>query len=226
MKAFRSAFPIILVVVLFGCMSFQTAYEVQISGFERRDYDNAPHKYLLLPAEKDVSQNDLQFVEYAKYVDFALAKRDCLRVDSIPDATEVIFLYYGIGNPQEHQYTFSLPASGETDDSSSPGVDTLGIYGKWGSYGGTKTSAPGAGYFRYASLSAVDLTKWSESQEVVEVWRMEISSIGSSSDLRDVFPVMIAACEGYLGRSTGKAIIRTMKDEDPEVVEMRSANTP
>jgi hypothetical protein len=55
---------------------------------------------------------------------------------------------------------------------------------------------------------------------------MEVFSIGSSLDLRSVFPIMIAASESYFGRNTGKAIIRTMKDEDPEVVDMRSMNTP
>lgn len=227
MKAvFRSVLLTILVVALFGCLSFRTGYEVQISGFGRPDSNNAPDKYLLLPAEKDISLNDLQFVEYARYVDYALAHRGYLKANSISDATEIVFVYYGIGNPQEHQYTFSLPASAEIDASSATTSNSFGIYGKWGSYGATTTYATSGTYFRYASLSAVDLAKWNENQQLVEVWRMEISSIGSSFDLRSVFPVMIAASENYLGRNTGKAIIRTMKDEDPEVVEMRSANTP
>jgi hypothetical protein len=81
-------------------------------------------------------------------------------------------------------------------------------------------------YFRFVSLSAVDITKWNANQQVIELWRMEIFSTGSSFDLRSVFPVMIAASKEYLGKNTGKAITLTLRDEDPEVVDIRAVSTP
>ncbi|HVP18544.1 MAG TPA: hypothetical protein VMU36_06060 [Spirochaetia bacterium] len=169
--------------------------------------------------------NDLEFAEYAKYVDYALSKAGHQKAKSIDDASEAIFLYYGIGNPGPHRYTFWLPGSDTTESSSLTAPDNIIAYGTWG-ISGVGGDQQNQGSCRYISLSAVDLVKYKEERHVLESWRMEISSTGSSNDLRLVFPVMIAASENYLGQDTRKILYRTLTDEDPQVVDMRAVGVP
>lgn len=63
-------------IALFGCLStpVRTVVQVQVSGYARAGYSAATQKYLILPAEKGISPDDLEFSEYASYVDYALGK--------------------------------------------------------------------------------------------------------------------------------------------------------
>jgi len=230
---------------MFGCLSLlPPRFEVQLSG--RSSPSTTAQKYLILPAEKGISLDDLEFSEYAKYVDYALSKAGFQKASSPDDATVVVFLSYGIGNPEEHQYSIRLPVYGQTGVSSSTTTGTVNTNGNGGTdtpqpqfvgpAPGTTTYTPSYGitgyqnvsgtyvtYFRYIALSAVDLVQYRENQQVVEVWRMEISSTGYSNDLRRVFPVMIAASENYLGTNTGQALSRTLTEDDPNVVEIKAS---
>ena len=229
---------VIMVVLLsLGCSTMKSTYYVDLTGFSRSDLTSGPVRYTLAPADKNVSRNDLQFEEFCKYVDSAMIKNGYLKAESIDDATVVIFFYYGIGNPKEHQYSYSSSMFEQTAVSSSSTEDATNSSEDSGTSQGTATHTPQHGitryqqmqenninYYRYLSLSAIDLQKYKEDQQITELWRLEVSSTGSSSDLRIVVPVMVAASEKYIGKSTGKAISISVKDDDPAVIEMRSQN--
>ena len=220
----RTFLPVVLAattILLFGCMTAPSRYDIEMNGFARSDSGAADHRYLLLPSDSGVSLNDLEFTEYAGYVDHALGKAGYQKASEADDATEAIFLYCGIGNPQEHKYTFWLPDSDQTQSSSLTLPDNIPAYGTWG----TRTSQD-QGSCRYISLSAVDLVKYKENQQVVELWRMEMISFGSSHDLRRVFPLMIAASERHLGQNTGRILDETVTDQDRDVVEIRAVSVP
>ncbi len=221
MRTFLPAALAASTMLLFGCMTAPSRYDVEMNGLARSDPGAVDHRYLLLPSDSSVSLNDLEFTEYARYVDHALGKAGYQKASEVDDATEAIFLYCGIGNPQEHTYTFWLPDSDQPESSSLTPPDNIRAYGTWG----TRTSQD-HGNCRYISLSAVDLVKYKEDQQVVELWRMEITSLGSSHDLRRVFPAMIAASEKHLGRNTGRILDRTVTDQDQDVVEIRAVNAP
>ena len=149
----------------------------------------------------------------------------------------VVFLSYGIGNPEEHQYSVTLPVYGQTGVSSSTTTGTVNTFGNWGTYTGTTTYTPSYGitgyrnvsgtyvtYFRYIVLSAVDLVQYRENQRIVEVWKTKMSSVGYVGDLRRIFPAIIAASEQYIGRNTGIAVNTSIFEADPEVGNVRSVN--
>ena len=50
-------------IALFGCPStpVRTVVQVQVSGYARAGYSAATQKYLILPAEKGISPDDLEF---------------------------------------------------------------------------------------------------------------------------------------------------------------------
>ena len=211
----------------------KSTYFVDITGFSRPGVASEPVRYTLEPADKSISKNDLQFEEYCRYVDSAMSKNGYLKADSTDDANVAVYFYYGIGNPKEHQYSFSLPTLAQTGVSLPVREDTL----THTAVEEAGTAAPrheitryqqlqenNATYYRYLALSAIDLQKYKDDGQIVELWRMEASSAGSSSDLRVVVPILVAASAKYIGKDTGRAISIVVKDDDPEVTEIRSHN--
>ena len=186
--------------------------------------------YILLPGNKDVTWNDLQFQEYAGYLMRVLAAHGFVPVKSAEKADVAIVLFYGIGDPETHQYSYSLPVFGQTGVASSNTYGTISSYGGSASYSGTTTYTPSYGvtgytsqtgsyttYFRYAKIAAYDYQKYLQTKEQVELWKTTITSIGSSGDLRQVFPILIAAASPYIASNTGKQVHVSLYEADPVV---------
>ncbi|HED00209.1 MAG TPA: hypothetical protein ENN18_07490 [Proteobacteria bacterium] len=218
--------------LLLGC-AIGPMYHVKIDSISGVDAD-MKRKYILLSGLKDVHPNDLEFREYASYVEKALASAGYIRAGNFKDANIAIFLAYGIGDPKEHQYTYSLPVRGQTGVSSSTTYGTITSYGGYGTYHGTTTYTPTYGitgytthvgsytsFFRFFILDAVDLEEYQRSDKVVQIWRTTVTSRGSSGDLRKVFPILVAAAKSYIGTDTGKQIEVTLTEDDKAVLEIK-----
>ena len=54
-----------------------------------------------------------------------------------------------------------------------------------------------------------------------QIWRMGISSIGSSEDLRRIFPVMIGASSKFLGENTRMKLDIELREDSEEVLAVR-----
>jgi hypothetical protein len=182
--------------------------------------------YILLPGNKDTLVTDLQFQEFASYVHKALALRGFRSAQRDQTAETVIFLAYGIGDPQTHQYSYSLPVFGQTGVSGS--TTTGSFYG--GSFSSTTTYTPTYGvtgyttqvgsitlYSRFIRLQAYDLSVYDRTKKLEEVWRSNIVSVGRFGDLRRVFPVMIAGSAKHLATNTGQWVEITLDEQDASV---------
>lgn len=173
--------------------------------------------YILLPGNKDIKVHDLQFKEYANYVNTALQNNGFIQARNGEKAEIAIFLSYGIGDPQTHNYSYSIPTWGQTGVSSSRTYGSVYSYGGGATYFGYTTYTPQYGitgyqtvtgssitYFRFMLLDAYDLDIFNKTNQVVQVWKTNVTSTGSSGDLREVFPILVAASSPYMGRNTGK----------------------
>lgn len=149
-------------------------------------------------------------------------------------ANTAIFLVYGIGDPQKHQYSYSVPTFGQTGVSSSYTTGTVSSYGGYGSYSGTTTYTPTYGvtgstshirsdttYFRFMVLDAMDLDEYRKSKKEVQLWKTTVTSTGSSGDLRLVFPILAAASKQYIAKNTGKQVEVNNYEEDERVIEIK-----
>lgn len=225
-------FITIFAALLVGCAT-GPLFHVNIDSISAPDA-GAKKKYILLSGLKDVEPTDLQFKEYARYVDKALASMGYVKTESFDDANIAIFLVYGVGDPQKHSYIYPFPVWGQTGVSSSTTFGTLHSYGSYGTYSGTTYYTPTYGitgymplmgayttYFRFFILDAVDLNEYKSSQRVVSVWRTIVTSTGSSGDLRRVFPVLVAASKPYIGTNTGKQVKVTLTENDKAVIEIK-----
>jgi hypothetical protein len=191
-------------------------------------------KYILLPGVKDVGVSDLQYREYAAYVERALASQGYMKAPNFGEADIAIFLGYGIGDPETQQFSYSLPTWGKTGTSSSSTYGTVNTYGNTSTYSGTTTYTPTYGitgstthtgtratYFRYMWLDAVDLEEYRKSKKEVQLWKTTVTSTGSSGDLRQVFPILVAASKSHIGRNTGKQIKIILSETDKRVIEIK-----
>lgn len=225
-----------MIVALFlfsGCASRQLRYHVNVDSISS---EVAPLKksYVLLPGTKETTADDLQFKEFATYIHRALAAKGFMLANNIEKADIAIFLVYGIGNPQENIYSYSLPVWGQTGVSSSTTYGTVNTFGNYGTFSGTTTYTPQYGitgytshvgsyttYFRYILLDAYDLDVYRKEKKLSQVWRTTVTSTGSSGDLRRVFPVLVAGSEEYIGVNTGQKVRVVLHEEDPIVLEIK-----
>jgi hypothetical protein len=226
-------FLLLSVSLLVGCVTVQPHFEVYVDSIAAEGVLGGG-TFILLPGNKDTSVSDLQFKEFASYAHRALISRGFAPASSFEKADLAIFLAYGIGNPEKHQYTYSLPVWGQTGVSSSSTYGTISTYGSSATYSGTTTYTPSYGitgytthtgslttYFRFALLSAYDLKTYRATKKEAQVWQTTVTSTGSSNDLRRVFPIMVTATERYLGTNTGQKVKVVLYEDDPAVLETK-----
>lgn len=229
----RKIWVLILCLGLIGCATTKPHYFVSVDSINNKQV-LAGKKYIILPAEKDVKIDDLQFKEYATYVTHALESKGYTAVDKFDDADIAIFLIYGIGEPKEHAYSYSLPIWGQTGVSSANTFGTATAIGKTATYSGTTTYTPTYGvvgsntysgsfvtYTRYIIMDAYDLKLFRETKKERELWKTNIISTGSSGDLRRVFPVLVAASAPYIGENTGQQVHVTLNEDSQEVLKIK-----
>lgn len=233
MTARFSALTLLMaVLVVSGCATVQPQFKVMVDSISDGSFNKK--SYILLPGNKDTTSEDLQFKEYAAYVNRALIKQDFVLAESLEKANVAIFLAYGIGDPKEHQYSYSIPTWGQAGVSSSYTTGTINSYGGYGSYSGTTTYAPTYGvtgstthtgsystYFRFMVLDAIDLDEFKKSKKEVQLWKTTAISSGSSGDLRLVFPNLVAASQQYVGKNTGQKVEVNLYEQDERVIEIK-----
>jgi tetratricopeptide (TPR) repeat protein len=224
---------ILISLVLFGC-ALGERFAVKVNSINDGPGTTYYRSYVLLPGLKDVDPSNLQFKEFAGYVERALTYQGYKRVNSFQDADLAIFLAYGIGDPQTQYYSYSLPIYGQTGVSSSTTTGTLSRFGSNWDFQGFTTYQPTYGvigyttqvgaltsYFRFFILDAINLVEYKSSRKVVSIWRTTVTSTGSSGDLRRVFPVLAAASMPYITKNTGKQIDITLLENDKAVLDIK-----
>ena len=233
MKKFCLASILVLILLMAGCASVPK-YVVNVDSLQAPSTDDKKN-FILLPGNKDTSVSDLQFREYAAYINRALISRGFVPAESIETANLAIFVVYGIGDPQQHQFSYSVPVWGQTGASSSTTQGTLSTYGNYGTYSGTTTYNPTYGitgysshvgtyttYFRFLVLDAIDLSEYRKSKKEVQLWKTTVTSAGRSGDLRRVFPVMVTASKPHIATNSGQQIKIKIYENDPNILEIKS----
>lgn len=231
MKPHKLLFLLFLAIIQ-GCAT-SPKFDVNVNSISGTD-SNLKNRYLLVPGLKDVNPDDLQFQEYSGYAEKALSQKGFVKANNFNDADVVIFMSYGIGEPQVHQYTYAVPTWGQTGVSSANTSGTVSAYGNSASYNTRTTYTPQYGitghttqigtaitYTRYLQLDAIDVAEYKKSNSQKEVWKTTVMSTGTSSDLRQVMPVMVGASSEYLGTNTGKNISVNLKETDKRVLKIK-----
>jgi hypothetical protein len=220
-------------LLLSGCAALGPVFQVEVSGLAAPATESRK-SFILIPGLKDVAISDLQFQEYAGHVSRALMSQGFSIAANAETADLVVVLFYGIGDPTSNVRSFSLPVWGQTGVASSHTTGTVNVWGNTGSYSGTTTYTPSYGvtgykthvqsyttYFRFAQLSAYDFKTYKSTGKEIQLWETTITSTGSSGDLRQVFPILVAAGAPFFGRSTDKNVTVNLLEQDPRVLSVK-----
>ena len=207
----------VLVLLIGGCVTMPVGpagiYNVEVDSIAVADADLKNKTYVLTSAMKNVSDDDIQFKEFARYIENALSKTGYKRLDN-ENAGLIIRLAYGIGEPKTETNTktyttstgYSYPV-GWTWINVPPETETVT----------TKSTT----YERFLMLEAYD-SKDRRSQ----LWRTTVESKGWNSDLRVVLPHMIAAAIYNFGTDTRGKLKTAMYQNAQRVLDiMRSTST-
>ncbi len=117
---------------------------------------------------------------------------------------------------------------------SSTTFGTFHSYGRYGTYHGTTTYTPSYGvtgyktevgsyttYLRFLIIDAVDIEEFKSSGKIVQLWKTTAISRGTTGDLRQVFPVLVAASRPYIATNTGKIVEVTLTLNDKAIREIK-----
>jgi hypothetical protein len=185
---------------------------------------SAGRNYVLRPGDKDVS-SDQQFGELAGYVRRTLAELDYREVEAPDSADIVVLLRYGL-DPSSIDLHHLVRPTPYLPNGAIPIVPAI-VYGPGTPRG--LTYAPSyaevapritpvtAVYRRWLSLEAVD----AHASEKVTLWKIAAIESGYYPDLKKLFPIMLAACKPFIGRTTKKDVVVYLQEDDEEVSSIR-----
>lgn len=224
---------LVLIVALSGCVHIERKprvnFNVEVSALSGVQESNA--KYKLLPGNKDVDENDLQFKEYAQYVHRALNNRGFVMEENLNKAEIVVFLTYGVGEPVTSVESYAVPTFGQTGYSSAYTTGRVNMYGgysqnttlvpQYGITGSRTEFATNTNYNRYLAMSAFSVPEFKKNKKRVELWQVSVTSKGPGDDLRRVFPVLAAASRSYINTNTDSKLKFTLEENDPEVLSIK-----
>ena len=186
-------------------------YYIEINSIAAPQADMKNKTYVIVSAMKSVNTNDIQFKEFARYVEVALSKTEYKRVSG-KDANLIIRLAYGIGKPKTEVSTRTYNTSGGysypigfTWIHVPPTTKTVR----------TETTT----YDRFLILEAYD-PKDMKSQ----LWRTIVESEGTTSDLRIALPHMIAAATYRFGTDTKGKLDTKIYINSPQVLDTRRSS--
>ena len=217
MKNIKSITSIIGILAMFvllsGCaMNFavrpsSNCYEVNINSIAISSPDLKSKTYTLSSAMKNISSNDIQFKEFAGYVNYMLSKKGYKLVNK--DADLLIRLAYGIGSPK----TVTSSKTYTTSD----GYGYSIFYDYWTYVPPTTETitTQKTTYKRYLLLEAYDVKDLSS-----QLWKITVKSAGTTSDLRIVFPSMLAAAAYKLGTNMMGVLTADVYSDSSYVLEI------
>lgn len=231
----KKILTIALVLTNFGCSLIRTPrILVSVNSFTGQK-NMASRRYVLRPGMEGMSETDLQFLEFCKYIDTVLSERGYTKSDNQEDADIAILIRYGVGDRETLPYTYSSPIYGKTGGGTANlDTSTRDAFGNYVHTTGTISSPEQYGvvgsqlntnyattYLRYIRIDALDIKEYKATQKIVPVWQTEIKSRGNYDDLRTVFPYLIVAAAPYLGEDTGKQINIILKMTDNRIQKLK-----
>lgn len=231
---FKFVYLLIVFAFCSGCATV-TTFRVDIDSINSGSWENKRNVFLD-SAMENVENNDLQFKEYISYIKRALISRGFTVVDTPQQADMLILVRYGVSDPQEYSYTYSVPTWGQTGYSSaktSGNAYSTG-YGQinyqeattyqpsYGIIGSTTQQSSSVIYVNYLILTGFDVTIKTPNKSIPKSWKTNIFSTSENGDLRYAFPILVAAAQPYIGENTGHRITVELQENDKRILEIMS----
>lgn len=207
-KIFLPLIFLTLLLITTGCSPMTAKYKVTVDAITAPNATVSPSSYAIKVLGKNTDANDLRFQQHANTLAQLLNSKGYTQVSANHLADQNIYFDYGIEKIKEETHSYTEP---NVTFGMSWGFP-YGYYGRryhpynnfW--YGGHTTYRQRYTYYnRYITLLAKDsLNK--------ELWRVDVSSIGESKNLRKIVPMLLEAAEEYIGTNTKEPIKMILKE--------------
>jgi len=215
-------------VVAFALVGCGQIFRVSVNSFTTPAAKSK--SYFVLSGMKGVPETDLQFAEARGCLSRVMNTRGFVQAPTLRDAHVAVMMNYGIGEPEQSQFTSTSPVFGlsgggtsefETSTRTSSGtLRTTGTITEAQTFGitGYQTVTKTVTAFdRWVFIRAIDLDEYRATGAIRSVWETTIVSTGRSGDLRRVLPVMIAAAGPKLDENTGRFVDISLREGDARV---------
>lgn len=196
---------------------------------------NICKRYVIIPGVEGVKQTDLEFKEYSKRIASSINRAGFEYTDDQYSACLAVVLSYGTSKPVYTPYSESHPVIGIVGGGASTYSGTAYGTGGLTNMSGQITSQPTIGitgyrqesgvresFTRTVTVEAVDLGEFQKTGQARPVWKVVASTEDKQGSLREVFPYLAKAIEGYAGKSDGRRVVvsaRQLKRQAKEDVE-------
>ncbi|CAA6822113.1 MAG: Unknown protein [uncultured Sulfurovum sp.] len=190
-----------------GC-SISPKYQVSIDAVTAPNISLNPSTYDIKPLNNRLNSGDLLFQHHTTQLAQILHQKGYLRSSQGESVKQHIYFDYGLDQVDQQTETYREP--------------DISFHVGWGGYpyaryyqpffypyygGGYTTYRKTRNYYnRYVTLLAKD-------QFNKELWRVDVSSVGESKNLKKIIPLLIDAAKPYLGTNTSEPIQIVIKEK-------------
>ncbi len=214
-KIFLSLIIFAALFITTACSPITAKYRVTVDAITAPNITLKENtSYIIKALGKNTDENSLEFQKFSNALVDILGSKGFVQPYASHLAQQTIYFDYGIEKTQERTETYVEP---DITIGMSWGFP-YGYYGRhyhpynnfW--YGGgysTTYRKTYTYYNRYVTLLAKD-------QSNKELWRVDVSSIGESKNLRKIVPMLLEAAADYIGKNTEepvKLILKEKKDK-------------
>jgi len=195
-----------------GC-SVTPKYKVTIDAIKAPNITINPDIYSIESLDSKKDANGLKFQKQANILAQMLHEKGYLTATEGEITKQTIYFDYGLEKVQEETETYTQPDvtfhvgwgypyyGGYYGRHYSPFFYDNFYGGGYSTYRRTRTY-----YNRYITLLAKDPFQ-------KELWRVDVSSVGESKNLRKIIPILIKAAKPYIGTNTAEPVNIVIKDE-------------
>ena len=182
----------------------------------------------LVPGSSEMSADDLHFQEFSSYLHRALQDRGYTAAATVTDADVSIELSYRVDGPYTKMESFSRPIYGRTGTGhryepiphhKRKSGDRTGYFrsSSFGVIGYSNELRTITNYLQVAKIAAYEQGAANSSASPVNLWSVEMEMYREQNDLREGFPVMLAAALPYLGINSSRKVTLELQADDPAI---------
>lgn len=209
----------LLTLLILSTLSFTTGcsitpkYQVTVDAITAPNLSISPSTYVIKALDNQKDSNGLIFRKYSEKLAQTLNQNGYANLSTDQTAKQLIYFNYGLEKVDEETEVYSQP-------NISFGIGWGGGYGHYGHYGYYSpfyhSSYYGGGYSTYSKTHAYYnryITLLAKDQFNKELWRVDVSSVGESKNLRKIIPILIEAAAPYIGTNTAEPVQLVIKDK-------------
>ncbi|CAA6824128.1 MAG: Unknown protein [uncultured Sulfurovum sp.] len=194
-----------------GC-SITPKYKVTIDAITANNVAFAPSTYDIKALDQNKNSSGLIFQENIGKLARVLQQKGYIRNHTGQTAKQTIYFDYGLEKVNEETQTYAEPNisfhMGYGHGYRYGGYYSPFFYPYYGTgFGGAYSTyrKTYVYYNRYVTLLA-------KNELNQELWRVDVSSVGESKNLRKIIPILIEATEPYLGSNTPEPVQIIIRD--------------